>query len=248
MKRKLPFALLLLLPFIGVAQDSTWSVGVLGSYGHYKFNPNERQFGQYLFHVYGVEPLDMWRLGVFARMPLGRSSSAWYVQAELDRSGRHAHAQLENLAPEPTPLDFEIVALGNKIRRYDFTALVGVKPLRSPVRLLGGPVVSYMARRELLRDNGWPNQALNAPYYRIEEAFYNGFHRIVLGYQLGAGLELGRFSLDVRRENNLTPVVGKIKYEGQTYRANVTGKLWMATLSVRAWDKKMSSKLLSPVK
>ncbi|MBB4599391.1 hypothetical protein HNQ93_001130, partial [Hymenobacter luteus] len=55
------------LSYSATAQHRAWSVGILGSYGHYKFNPAERQFGQYLLHIYGIEALDMWRLGVFAR-------------------------------------------------------------------------------------------------------------------------------------------------------------------------------------
>jgi len=215
-----------------------WSVGVLGSYGHYKFNPMERQFGQYLFHIYGIESLDASRIGVFARKPLGRATGAWYVQAELDRSVRNAFAQFENLAPEPTPQDFMIMAAVPTIRRYDLTMLLGVRPLRSPLRLLAGPVVSYGSRRQLLRDNDWSNSAQNSPYRRIFGAFYNGFHRATLGYQLGAGVEFWRVSLDFRREFNLTPVVGKVRYEGQSYRTGVTGKFWMATLGVRVWDKK----------
>ncbi|GAB3409403.1 hypothetical protein, partial [Hymenobacter luteus] len=183
----------------------------------------------------------MWRLGVFARKPLGRPAGAWYVQAELDRSGRNAWTQLENLTPAGNSLDFTISSPVPKIRRYDLAALIGVRPLRSPVRLMAGPVVSYMSRRELLRDNfNWDSRSPFAPYLRIEEAFYRGFNRVTLGYQLGAGVEFWRVSLDLRREQSLTPVVGEVKYEGRAYRANVTGNLWMITLGVRVWDKKQA--------
>ncbi|MBB4603783.1 hypothetical protein HNQ93_004446, partial [Hymenobacter luteus] len=67
MKKIFLLTSLLLLSVASQAQRPAWSVGVLGSYGHYKFNPAERQFGQYLLHIYGIEALDMWRLGVFAR-------------------------------------------------------------------------------------------------------------------------------------------------------------------------------------
>ncbi|MBT2556956.1 hypothetical protein J7E24_04110 [Hymenobacter sp. ISL-91] len=244
MKRILLLPVLLLLPGASQAQRPVWSVGLLGSYGHYKFNPAERQFGQYQLHIYGMEPMDMWRLGVFARKPLGRADGAWYVQAELDRSGRNAHAQLENLAPEPSPFDFELSSPGAKIRRYDLTALLGVPVLRSPVRLLGGPVVSYMSRRELLRDNyNWHPQSPATPYRRIEKAFYEGFPCITAGAQLGVGLELWRVSLDFRREWNITPVVGEVRWEGQNYRANVTSRLWMVTMGVRLWDKERTAQM-----
>ncbi len=239
MKRLLSLLGLLLLAGASLAQRPAWSVGILGSYGHYKFNPAERQFGQYQLHVYGVGVLDMWRLGIFTRKPLGRPDGAWYVQAELDRSGRNAGAQLENLAPEPTPLDFELSSPGAKIRRYGLAALLGVQVLRSPLRLLGGPVVSYMSRREFLRDNyNWHPSSPATPYRQIEKAFYEGFPRVTAGYQLGAGLELRRLSLDFRREWNVTPVVGKVDWQGHTYRANLTSRLWMMTLGVRLWDKK----------
>lgn len=245
------FFLPALLSLAGVSwaqspQRSAWSVGVLGSYGHYKFNPMERQFGQYLFHIYGIQAYDASRLGVFARKQLGRAGGAWYVQAELDRSVRNAIAQFENLAPVPTPQDFQIVATLPTIRRYDLTMLLGVRPLRSPVRLLAGPVVSYMSQRQVLRDNGWSNPAQNSPYYRIDEAFYKGFHRATLGYQLGAGVEFWRVSLDFRREYNLTPVVGDVKYEGQTYRTGVTGNFWLVTLGVRVWDSKPAKEPAQP--
>ncbi|GAB2799178.1 hypothetical protein [Hymenobacter luteus] len=210
----------------------------MGSYGHYKFNPAERQFGQYQLHIYGVEPLDMWRFGVFARTSLGKPTSPWFVQAELDRSGRNAHAQLENLTPAGNSLDFTISSPGARIRRYDLAVLLGVRPLRSSVRLLAGPVVSYMSRRELLRDNyTWDSRGPFTPYRRIEEAFYRGFNRVTVGYQVGVGVEFWRVSLDLRRENNLTPVVGQVRYEGATYRANLTGNLWMLTLGARVWEK-----------
>jgi hypothetical protein len=235
--KKLSLLLVYLLLSTASMAQGAWAVGVLGSYGHYKFNPAERQFGQYQLHIYGESPSDMWRLGVFGRMPLGRAHSAWYVQAELDRSGRSAYTQLENMAPTSYPLNFQISSPGGKIRRYDLATLLGVRPFHSPVRLLAGPVVSYTSRRELLRDNGWPNTALNAPYYQIEEDFYNGYHRVVAGYQLGAGLELWRFSLDLRYEGNLTPVVGQVRHKDQTYRGHITGNLWMVTLGVRLWEK-----------
>ncbi len=217
--------------------QGAWVVGVLGSYGHYKFNPAERQFGQYRLHVYGQEPLDMWRLGMFGRMPLGSTRSPWYLQAELDRSGRSANLSFENLNPTSYPLDFEISSPGAKIRRYDLAALLGFQPLSSPVRLLAGPIVSYTSRRELLRDNGWPNPSLNAPYRKIEEDFYKGFHRVVAGYQLGAGLNLWRFSVDLRYEGNLTPIIKQVRHDGQTYRAHITGNLWLVTLGCRLWEK-----------
>jgi hypothetical protein len=245
MKKVVLLLVSLLLSTASIAQHA-WSVGVLGSYGHYKFNPAQRQFGQYRLQIYGQEPLDMWRLGVFGRLPVGGPQSPWYVQAELARSGRSAHAQFENLAPTTYPLDFRISSPGGDHRRYDLGTLLGLRLFRTPVRLLAGPVVSYVPRRELLRDHGWPTQYLGAPYRKIEEDFFNGFNRVVASYQVGAGLEVWRLSADLRYEGNLTPVVGQVRHEGQTYRGKITGNLWLVTLGVRLWEKEKKKDDVSP--
>jgi hypothetical protein len=240
LRSKISLAFFLLLPFAGIAQQSIWSVGVLGSYGHYKFEPAERQMGQYQLHVYGISPSDMWRLGVFARKSLGNPEGAWFAQAELYRAGRGAYAQFENLAPAGNSLDFTILTATPTMRRYEAASLVGVKLFHSPVRILSGPVLSYMPRRAFLKDNNY-SHTLKYPqdsYRRIEGALYEGFSRFTLNYQLGAGVEFWRLSLDLRREWSLTPVVSNVHYEGQSYRANLKGNLWMLTVGVRVWDKK----------
>lgn len=183
--------------------------------------------------------MDMSRLGVFVRQNLGPKTS-FYVQAELDRSIRNAHYGFENLQPTTYPLDFIRVGGVASIRRYNLNLLLGYRVPHTPIRLLAGPVIGYNPRQAMLHNNGYPDMSLGAPYYRIDEAFINGFHRFGLGYQLGAGLEFWRLSVDLRRELSLTPVVSRVRYEGQSYQANVTSRLWMVTIGARLWDFKAS--------
>lgn len=240
MKNLLQLLVIIMSCSTALAQRPAFSLGVLGSYGHYKFEPAERQMGQYQLHVYGISPSDMWRLGVFARKSLGNPEGAWFAQAELYRAGRGAYAQFENLAPAGNSLDFTILTATPTMRRYEVASLVGVKLFHSPVRILSGPVLSYMPRRAFLKDNNY-SHTLKYPqdsYRRIEGALYEGFSRFTLNYQLGAAVEFWRLSLDLRREWSLTPVVDNVQYEGQSYRANLKGSLWMLTMGVRVWDKK----------
>lgn len=64
----------------------------------------------------------------------------------------------------------------------------------------------------------------------VDAAYDNN---VVYGYQMGVGLDLGRFSLDVRYEGNLNDVV-RINYDSQQTAAKFGRKsnLFQATLGI----------------
>jgi hypothetical protein len=63
-----------------------------------------------------------------------------------------------------------------------------------------------------------------APWDEINKSIYRSYNSFVLYGDWGIGIDYWKFSLDLRRENNLTPIIGNINYEGGNYEYNYSTK------------------------
>ena len=112
-----------------------------------------------------------------------------------------------------------------KYSNIDVPLLIGFKG--GPLRILAGPVTSFRIG---------DNQRLRDAFRYYTEDFRNSMSEATFGYQLGAGLDIGSFSLDVRREGSFTNIAS-FQANGNTGGGNdmVKQKIksWQVTLGLK---------------
>ena len=111
-----------------------------------------------------------------------------------------------------------------KYSNIDVPLLIGFKG--GPLRILAGPVTSFRIG---------DNQKLSDAFKYYTSDFKNSMSEATFGYQLGAGLDIGAFSLDVRREGSFTNVAS-FQVKGQSTGDNsVKQKInsWQVTLGLK---------------
>lgn len=112
-----------------------------------------------------------------------------------------------------------------KYSNIDVPLLIGLKG--GPFRILAGPVTSF-------RIGG--NQRLRDAFKYYTSDLNNAMSEATFGYQLGAGLDLGNFSLDVRKEGSFTnlasfQVSGQPVNGGASLKQKVSS--WQVTLGLK---------------
>lgn len=80
-----------------------------------------------------------------------------------------------------------------KYSNIDVPLLIGLKA--GPIRILAGPVTSFRIG---------DNQRLRDAFKYYTSNFNDSMDQATFGYQFGAGLDLGSFSVDVRKEGSFT--------------------------------------------
>lgn len=112
-----------------------------------------------------------------------------------------------------------------KYSNIDVPLLIGLKG--GPIRILAGPVTSFRIG---------DNQKLRDAFRQYTSNLNDALSEATFGYQFGAGLDLGNFSLDVRKEGAFTNItsfqVGGQPVEGKT---SVKQKIvsWQVTLGLK---------------
>ena len=112
-----------------------------------------------------------------------------------------------------------------KYSNIDVPLLIGLKG--GPIRILAGPVTSFRIG---------DNQRLRDAFKQYTSDLNGALSQATFGYQLGAGLDLGSFSLDVRKEGSFTNLAS-FQIEGQQVngKSNVRQKInsWQVTLGFK---------------
>ncbi len=124
--------------------------------------------------------------GAFVRLTL----FGVYVQPELLFSTRTNEYTVTNVTNQTSPVSYVAKQNFNKL---DIPVMVGFK--LGPLRLNAGPSGSLLINS--------PKDLINNPDYK------NNFNRMTFGYQAGVGLDLFKFTFDVRYEGSLR------KYQNQ---------------------------------
>ena len=103
---------------------------------------------------------------------------------------------------------------------FDVPVLLGIKG--GPIRVMAGPVVSFR-----IDDNQKLGQALSQyTSGTLNDAWAKAYY----GYQIGGGLDIGSFGLDVRHEGNLSDIA---QIQDNSGKFNQRLKSWQITLAYR---------------
>jgi hypothetical protein len=103
---------------------------------------------------------------------------------------------------------------------FDVPVLVGIKG--GPIRVMAGPVVSFR-----VNDNQKLGEALSQyTNGTLNDAWAKAYY----GYQIGGGLDIGSFGLDVRHEGNLSDIA---EIKDNSGKFNQRLKSWQITLAYR---------------
>lgn len=112
-----------------------------------------------------------------------------------------------------------------KYSNIDVPLLIGLKG--GPIRILAGPVTSFRIG---------DNQRLRDAFKQYTSDLNNALSQATFGYQLGAGIDIGSISLDVRKEGSFTNVAS-FQLNGQSVGgdASVKQKIssWQVTLGLK---------------
>lgn len=112
-----------------------------------------------------------------------------------------------------------------KYSNIDVPLLIGLKG--GPIRILAGPVTSFRIG---------DNQRLRDAFKQYTSDLNSALSQATFGYQLGAGIDLGNISLDVRKEGSFTNVAS-FQLNGQSVGgdASVKQKIssWQVTLGLK---------------
>jgi len=112
-----------------------------------------------------------------------------------------------------------------KYSNIDVPLLIGLKG--GPIRLLAGPVTSFRIG---------DNQRLRDAFQQYTSNLNDAFAQATFGYQLGAGLDIGSISLDVRKEGSFTNLAS-FQIDGKPVDGNASVKQkvtsWQVTLGIK---------------
>ncbi len=114
-----------------------------------------------------------------------------------------------------------------KYSSIDVPLLIGLKG--GPFRILAGPVTSFRVG---------DNQKLSDAFKQYSSNFNDALSQATFGYQFGAGLDIGRFCLDVRKEGFFTDLA-TFQVNGQPIKGNATIRQkmvsWQVTLGIKVF-------------
>jgi hypothetical protein len=158
-----------------------------------------------------------------------------YVGGIYARFGRTLFLQPEILVSTKGGA-FEIIKHDNNIpvtqtvkikySNIDVPLLIGLKG--GPLRILAGPVTSFRIG---------DNQRLRDALQRYTSSNFNdAMAEATFGYQFGAGLDIGKISLDVRKEGSFTNISSFPSSNGEaSHASDVKQKMksWQVTLGIR---------------
>jgi hypothetical protein len=154
--------------------------------------------------------------GIYARF--GRT---FFIQPEVlvsTKGGSFEIIQTNQEQPVSKTIDI-------KYSNIDVPLLIGFKG--GPFRVLAGPVTSFRIG---------DNQKLRDAFKYYTSDLNNAMSQATFGYQLGAGLDLGSFSLDVRKEGSFTNLAS-FQVNGQPVGGDESVKQkissWQVTLGLK---------------
>lgn len=224
MKKTLLLAIVALLPAVSFAQ---FQIGIKGGvnlsqlkFGEFvttRLNPN----GSPAVSVNGQVIRDNLRESLDSRTGTSfgiytRFGKNIYIQPELLYSTKAGSFDI--VRPDGT------TTVKVTTTSFDVPILLGLKG--GPLRVVAGPVVSFK-----IGDNQNLRDALNQ--YRtgsLNDAWAKAYY----GYQLGAGLDLGRFGIDIRREGSISDIAAiDLGPTGSSQQFSQKIRSWQVTLAMK---------------
>ncbi len=110
------------------------------------------------------------------------------------------------------------------VTSFDVPVLLGIKG--GPIRVMAGPLVSFRVNN---------NQGFNDALKQYTTGSLNdAWAKAYYGYQIGVGLDLGSFGLDVRREGSISDIAAiDLGTAGNAQAFNQKLKSWQITLALK---------------
>ncbi|WP_234733205.1 porin family protein [Tellurirhabdus bombi] len=227
----LSFAVAALCPAIAFAQLNSFSFGIKGGVNLSKFKTGDfvttrlNANGTPQVGVDGKELRDNiresfdsktgWAYGIYTRF--GRNL---YLQPELLVSSKKGSFEIiRDVNGQQTT---EVVT--SRVTNFDVPILIGLKG--GPLRVVAGPLISFR-----INDDDRLRDALRQ---YTSGSINDAFAKASYGYQIGAGLDIFRFGIDVRHEGSLTNVsVIDLGTDANRTQFNQKLKSWQVTLAYR---------------
>ncbi|GAB3893735.1 porin family protein [Spirosoma agri] len=222
MKKNLLFIALLLLPALTFAQGG-FQIGIKGG-----VNLSKLSFGEFIRT--GTNANGSPTAGVDGQTFRDNLSASLDTKTGTSfgiytRFGKNLFLQPELLYSTKAG-SFNIVRNGVsenvtvKTTSFDVPILLGIKG--GPIRVMAGPIVSFRIN---------DNQSLsNAIQQYTSSSLNDAWSKAYYGYQVGGGLDLGSFGLDVRYEGNLTDIA---QIENGAGKFSQRLNSWQLTLAYR---------------
>ena len=228
MKKVLFFVALAALPAVSFAQESSFQIGIKGgvnlsklSFGSFvntgtnaNGSPNVSVDGQ-TFRDNLRESLDSktgTSFGIYTRF--GRNL---FLQPELLYSTKAGSFDIIRTDNNGQTYSERVTV---KTTSFDVPVLLGIKG--GPLRVVAGPIISFR-----IDDNQRLGEAVRQyTNGTLNDAWANAYY----GYQVGGGLDIGSFGLDVRYEGNLSDIA-QIEDSGAKFGQKF--KSWQITLAYK---------------
>ena len=112
-----------------------------------------------------------------------------------------------------------------KIGSLDVPVLIGVSFINSDllnIRIHAGPVASFVVNKTIEEE-----KSITGP---IEEADIKSANWYI---QAGAGVDLWKFTLDVRYQVGLNKIIDEVDYQNQTVSFNTSNNVWVVSLGFK---------------
>lgn len=186
-------------------------------------------FGLYDYYYYGDGIVGNWLLEANSSVVSGKTIELnhklnlnhFYIKSQLTFCYNIGSISLTNLELER---DYE----GNHILRtmgglnemhFGLSSMVGIQYAikRMNFRIYAGLKPSILVKENSI-------DIYVAPWDEINKSIFRSYNTSVLYGDWGIGIDYWRITLDIRRENNLTAIIGPILYEGDSYDYNYETK------------------------
>lgn len=226
MKKTLLLAIVALLPAVSFAQ---FQIGIKGG-----VNLSQLKFGEFVttrLNANGSPAVSVSGQVIRDNLRESLDSKTGTSFGIYTRFGKNIYIQPELLYSTKAG-SFDIVrpdgikTVNVTTTSFDVPILLGLKG--GPLRVVAGPVVSFK-----VGDNQNLRDALNQ--YRtgsLNDAWAKAYY----GYQLGAGLDLGRLGIDVRREGSISDIAA--------VNLGPTGSSAQFSQKIRSWQITLAYKIL----
>ena len=221
MKKTLLFASLIILPALSFGQG--FQIGIKGG-----INLSKLTFGDFVStgtNANGSPTVSVDGQTFRNNLQASLDSKTGTSFGIYMRFGRNLFIQPELLYSTRSG-SFDVIRNGQtttstvKTTSFDVPLLLGIKG--GPIRIVAGPVVS-------LRIND--NQSLGDAVHQYTNGTLNdAWSQAYYGYQIGGGLDIGSFGLDVRYQGNISDIA-QIKDSSAKFSQGM--KSWQITLAYR---------------
>lgn len=196
--KKLVFSILLMIPAFALLAQPTLDLGIKAGVNNSKITFKKSEFTS--------ESIVKTHFGAFGRIGFGNI----YLQPEAYFSAKGGEVLKAGSEPSERVTRFDF-------NNVDIPLLLGIKVIDgglSNVRIMAGPVFSFLTSKEIENGNSFTKQYLKDHYF---------------GYQYGVGVDIWNFFLDARMEHGANNVYsypnGDINGKNQTFMVTVGFKI-----------------------